>query len=104
VCKLTGEAENGVDTIQLIREKEPDLIIIDIRIPEMNGTEVLKKIRKLKMEAKTCMLTSYPYPQYKKRYLEAGADYFLCKTDDLKDINIVFAEMLGKADTVDGIQ
>lgn len=50
------------------------------------------------------MLTSYHYPQYKKRCLEAGADYFLCKTDDLKDIKIVIAEMSGKADTPDGIQ
>lgn len=41
---VVGEVESGVDAIQLIREKEPDLIIIDIRMPEMNGTEVLKKI------------------------------------------------------------
>ncbi len=79
-------------------------ITIDIGMPEMNGIEILKKIRKLKMEVKTCMLTSYPYPQYKKRCLEAGSDYFLRKAYDLKNINIVIAEMSGKADTPDGIQ
>jgi len=78
------EAENGVEALQLIREKEPDLAILDIRMPEMNGIEVLKRIRELKMKVKVCILTNYPYPQYKKRCLEAGADYFLSKTDDFE--------------------
>ena len=91
---VAGEAENGEDALQLIREKDPDLAIIDIRMPEMNGIEVLKKIRELKMKVKICILTSYPYPQYKKRCFEAGADYFLSKTEDFEKINIVINNML----------
>jgi YesN/AraC family two-component response regulator len=89
------EAENGVDALQLIRENEPDLAILDIRMPEMNGIEVLKKIRKLKMKTKVCMLTNYPYPQYKKRCLETGADYFLSKTEEFEDIKIVITDLKG---------
>jgi len=93
---VVGEAENGVDALKLIREKEPDLAIIDIRMPEMNGIEVLKRIRELKMKVKVCILTNYPYPLYKLRCFEAGADYFLRKTEDFEDIKIVITDMLTK--------
>ena len=66
---VVGEAENGTDALKIIMEKEPDLAIIDIRMPEMNGIELLKKIRELKMNVKIIMLTNYPYPQYRKRCL-----------------------------------
>jgi DNA-binding NarL/FixJ family response regulator len=88
------EAENGVDALQLIREKKPDLVILDIRMPEMNGIQVLKEIRKLKIKTKVCILTNYPYPQYKKRCFEAGADYFLRKTEEFEEIEIIVSDML----------
>ncbi len=88
------EAINGVDALQLIREKEPDLAILDIRMPEMNGIEVLKKIRALKMKTKVCVLTNYPYPQYRKRCMEEGADYFLSKIEDFEKIEIIVSNML----------
>ena len=92
---IVYEAENGVDALQLIREKEPDLAILDIRMPGMNGIEVLKKIRELKMKVKVCILTNYPYPQYRKRCLEAGADFFLSKTEDFEEINIIINNLKG---------
>jgi YesN/AraC family two-component response regulator len=98
------EAENGVKAWQLIREKKPDLAILDIRMPEMNGIEVLKKIRELKMTTKVCILTNYPYPQYKKKCFEAGVDYFLSKTEDFEDIEIVISDMSGETETPDGTQ
>jgi DNA-binding NarL/FixJ family response regulator len=90
---VVSEAKNGADALQIIREKEPDLAILDIRMPEMNGIELLKKIRELKMNVKIIILTNYPYPQYRKRCLETGADYFLSKTEDFEDIKIVISEM-----------
>jgi DNA-binding NarL/FixJ family response regulator len=86
---VVSEAENGADALQIIREKEPDLAILDIRMPGMNGIEVLKKTRELNIKVKICILTNYPYPQYRKRCLEAGADYFLSKTEEFEDIKIV---------------
>ena len=91
---MVYEAKNGVEALQLIMEKEPDLAILDIRMPELNGIEVLKKIRELKMKVKVCILTSYPYPQYRKRCLEAGADYFLSKIEDFEEIEIVITDMV----------
>ena len=91
---MVYEAKNGVEALQLILEKEPDLAILDIRMPEMNGIEVLKKIRELKLKVNVCILTSYPYPQYRKRCLEAGADYFLSKTEDFEQLEIVITDMV----------
>jgi DNA-binding NarL/FixJ family response regulator len=91
---VVGEAKNGVEALQLIREKEPDLAILDIRMPEMNGMEVLKIVREMKMKVKVCMLTNYAYPQYKKKCIEAGADYFLRKTEDFEEIEIIVSDML----------
>jgi YesN/AraC family two-component response regulator len=88
------EATNGAEALQIIREKEPDLVILDIRMPEMNGIAVLKKIRELKMKVKVCILTNYAYPIYKRRCFEAGADYFLRKTEDFEEIEIIVSDML----------
>ena len=88
------EAENGQDALQIIKKKQPDLAILDIRMPEMNGIEVLKKIRELKMKVKVCILTNYAYPIYKKRCLEAGADYFLSKNEDFEEIETIVRDIL----------
>lgn len=102
--EIVSETENGLQTLEELKKHNPNLAIIDIRMPEMNGIEVLKKIRELKMKVKVCILTNYPYPQYKKKCLEAGADYFLSKTEDFEDIKIVIADMLRETETNDGIK
>jgi YesN/AraC family two-component response regulator len=99
---MVYEAKNGIEALRLIKETEPDLAILDIRMPEMNGIDVLKKIRELKMKVKVCILTNYAYPIYKKRCFEAGADYFLSKTEDFEDIKIVITDMTGETETPDG--
>jgi YesN/AraC family two-component response regulator len=88
------EAENGADALSIIRQKQPDLAILDIRMPEMTGIEVLKKVRELKMDTKVCILTNYAYPIYKRRCIEAGADFFLRKTEDFEEIEIIVSNML----------
>jgi DNA-binding NarL/FixJ family response regulator len=91
------EAENGVEALQLIMEKEPDLAILDIRMPEMNGIEVLKKIREMGLRTKVCMLTNFPYKQYKDKCLEEGADYFFDKNQDIHQIlDVIFGLANGK--------
>jgi DNA-binding NarL/FixJ family response regulator len=91
---LIYEAENGVEALQLIEDKKPDLAILDIRMSEMNGIEVLKKIRELTIKVKVCILTNYSYPQYKRKCFEAGADYFLSKTEDFEDIKNIISELV----------
>ncbi len=102
LCKLlTGfnerieiyEAENGRLAMELICAENPDLVILDIRMPEMNGIEVLKKIRELKMQTKVCMLTNFPFPQYKKKCFEMGANYFLDKNMEFEKIQDILYKL-----------
>jgi DNA-binding NarL/FixJ family response regulator len=90
------EAKNGLEALLLIKEVKPDLVILDIRMPEMNGIDVLKKIREMKLQVKVCILTNYSYPQYKLKCFEAGADYFLSKNEDFEDIKDVITGILNE--------
>ena len=85
--QIVGEANNGMEALQLALEKEPDLIILDIRMPLMNGIEVLKKLKAHGSKTIVCILTSYSYAQYKSKCLALGSDYYFSKSDDFEMIN-----------------
>jgi len=90
---IIGEAENGLEALKLIMEKAPDLAILDIRMPQMNGIEVLKKIREMGLNSKVCMLTNYPYKQYRERCFAEGANYFFDKNLAIEELKEVIATL-----------
>ena len=92
--QIVGEPENGLEALKLVNEKDPDMMILDIRMPLMNGIQVLKKLKALGSKTIVCILTSYPYPQYKKKCLSLGADYFFNKSDGFEKINMVIEKLL----------
>jgi|WetSurMetagenome_2_1015567.scaffolds.fasta_scaffold00014_36 DNA-binding NarL/FixJ family response regulator len=83
---MVFEAENGDDAIQSIRENKPDLVILDIRMPGMNGIEVLKRIKEDNTKIIVCILTNYPFQQYRQKCIELGADYFFDKNLEFEKI------------------
>jgi DNA-binding NarL/FixJ family response regulator len=91
--KIVGEVDNGADALRLFFEKEPDLVILDIRMPEINGIEVLKRIRKMKSETCVCILTNYPYKQYREKCIEEGVDFFLSKSENFEELGIIIHEL-----------
>ncbi len=87
--EVIGQAEDGIEAVKSILTLSPDVVILDIRMPGKGGIEVLKEVKKHKPSTVIIILTNYPYPQYKKKCLEAGADFFLDKSvdfDQLPDI------------------
>lgn len=75
---VVGEAENGKKAIQLIKELEPDIVILDIKMPVMNGVEVIKEVNKESYQPAFIVLSSYDDFDYVKQALILGAkDYFL---------------------------
>lgn len=81
-----GEAENAREAIEHIRQQGPDVVILDIRMPGGNGIDVLREIKKRNRLPVIIMLTNFPYSQYRKRCMDAGADYFFDKSREFEKV------------------
>lgn len=87
------EAENGRQALDAISEHHPDVVILDIRMPNGNGVEVLKKVRENLSSIVFIMFTNYPHDPYKKKCMELGADYFLEKSSETERILQIINEL-----------
>jgi len=83
---IVGETDNGADALQLARDHLPDLIVLDISIPKMDGLEVLNRIVDLKLPSKVLVLTSRPAASYAMRCIKAGAAGYVSKAEDLNEM------------------
>ncbi|MEI8174309.1 MAG: response regulator transcription factor [Deltaproteobacteria bacterium] len=90
---VVGEAHNADEAVTAITGLKPDVVILDIRLPGKSGIEVLKDIRDKKLPIRVIMLTNYPYPQYRKKCEELGADYFFDKVTEIEEIPKVIEEL-----------
>ncbi len=84
--KFTLQAFNYTEAVTLYKAVKPDVIILDINLPDKNGIEVLKTIRGLGGKEKILVLTNYANDFYKNECMEHGADYFLDKSRDFESI------------------
>jgi DNA-binding NarL/FixJ family response regulator len=91
--EIVGQAHNAPEAITSIAESNPDVVILDIRLPGKSGIEVLKDIKDKKLPIRVIMLTNYPYPQYRKKCEELGADYFFDKVTEIEEIPIVIEKL-----------
>ena len=74
----------------------PDVIILDIRLPGENGIKILEKIKNSKSETIVIMLTNFPYPNYKVKCMALGADYFLDKSTEFELVEKILEEIVKK--------
>jgi len=84
--KVVGEAGNSIEAIACVKNLQPDLVILDIKMPGDTGIEVLRKLKINYPSLKIIMLTNYPLPQYKAKCIEYGADHFLNKSDEFEKL------------------
>lgn len=90
---LIGEATNVQDSIKKINELKPNAVILDICMPGGSGIDVLREIKKSRNSPIVIVLTNYPFPQYRKICLDAGADYFFDKSNDFYRIVDIFKNL-----------
>ncbi len=76
---VTGEAQNGAELLNLIREKPADVVVLDIAMPGRNGLETLKDIKRLHPHLPVIMLSMHPEDQYAVRAIRAGAAGYMTK-------------------------
>jgi len=83
---VVGEAGNGREAVEMAKTLKPDVILMDISMPELNGIEATKEIKAFQPEAKILILTAYDYEQYIFPLLEAGAAGYLLKDISSKEL------------------
>ncbi|HAB01848.1 MAG TPA: DNA-binding response regulator [Pseudomonas sp.] len=84
--KVVGETDNGVDAMQLIREAQPDLVILDISIPRLDGLEVLARFHAMDLPLKILILTAQAPALFAVRCMHSGAAGYVCKEEDLSEL------------------
>jgi DNA-binding NarL/FixJ family response regulator len=77
--KIVGEASNGLEAVEQARELSPDVILMDLRMPEMDGVEAITRIKEAKPEVKFIILTTYSDDEYIFKGIAAGARAYLLK-------------------------
>lgn len=94
--EVVGQTDNGIDAVRLARELSPDLMILDISIPGLDGLEVIARVKAMKLPLKILILTSQQADYFSLRCMKAGAVGYVSKTDDLCELSkAVHAVMSG---------
>ncbi|MHC2599170.1 two-component system response regulator EvgA [Kluyvera sp. 1366] len=80
---VVGETNNGIDAIQMARQLQPDVILLDIGLPKVDGFQVIDRLRNETQQIKILVLTSQGTSHFALRCQRAGANGFVTKTEDL---------------------
>lgn len=83
---VVGQAEDAPGSLDAIRRTQPDVVILDIRMPRGSGIEVLCGLKKMTPAPAVIMLTNFAYEQYRTKCEAAGADFFLDKSTEFDQI------------------
>lgn len=92
---VAGEAENGLDAVKLFRKSRPNVMLLDISLPDRNGIEVLKQIKQDKPELAVLMLSMHREDQYAIRALKAGASGYLTKQSAPRELVNAIRQVAG---------
>jgi DNA-binding NarL/FixJ family response regulator len=77
--EVVGEASNGLEAVEEVRTKDPDVVLIDINMPKLNGVEATRLLKKEKCRAKIIALTIYDDREYLLELLKIGVSGYLLK-------------------------
>jgi DNA-binding NarL/FixJ family response regulator len=77
--EIVGNARNGKEAISKAKELKPDIILMDVRMPEMNGFKSTSSIKQIMPEVKVIILTIYDIDEYRKAAITSGASGFVVK-------------------------
>ncbi len=94
---VVAQAENGAVALELIAQYQPDIVLTDVEMPEMNGIELIEKLASSQSSIRTMVMTTFAKAGYIKRALNAGVNAFILKEAPSEYlINAVNSVMGGK--------
>jgi DNA-binding NarL/FixJ family response regulator len=83
---VIGEASNGVEFLELLNHQKPDLVLMDIDMPAMNGIEATQEALKLMPDLKIIALTMFGDEEYYNKMVESGVKGFILKTGGIHEL------------------
>ena len=91
--EVVGHAETAADAIVGVLAAKPDVVVLDIKLKAGSGIEVLRTIKRRIAEPAVIMLTNYATDVYRTKCLQAGAEYFLDKTNEFEQLRPIIDEL-----------
>lgn len=86
-AEVIGEASNGIEMLELAQQHKPDVVVMDIKMPELDGIEASKKLKKLQPNVKIVVLSMFGDEENFRNMLEIGVDSFLLKNAEIKELD-----------------
>jgi DNA-binding NarL/FixJ family response regulator len=87
------QAKDPLEAISSFRKVNHDVVILDIRMSGGSGIDVLRKIKRITHPPVVIVLTNYPYPQYRRKCIDTGADYFFDKSTEFDKVTKVLTQL-----------
>jgi DNA-binding NarL/FixJ family response regulator len=84
--EVVGEAGTGREALALVKEHSPDIVIMDVVMPDMNGVEATKQIKKIAPDASVIVLSAYSDKKLVAQMLKAGASGYLLKKTNFEEL------------------
>lgn len=93
---VVGEAENGEEAVRLDQELKPEIILMDIAMPKVDGLEATRQIKALRPEAKVIIVTIHDEEAYRRLAKKWGADGFVLKKNLTADLRSAMGRFYAK--------
>lgn len=99
--EVIGVAYNGQECLHLLQDKSPDVLVLDIIMPHLDGLAVLEKLRMMdKQQPNVIMLTAFGQEDVTKKAVDLGASYFVLKPFDMENLTSHIRQVSGKPSAV----
>ena len=92
--EIVGEAADGLEAVQKAREYQPDLVVLDLNLPELNGIEVAQRIRLCSPHSRILLLTANKDSELALCAFDAGVLGYVLKIDAVRDLPVAAKEVL----------
>ncbi len=94
IATVIGEASNGIEFIELISKMKPDIVLMDIDMPHMNGLDATEKAIKLIPELKIIVFSMFSDEEYYHKMIERGVKGFILKTSGINELENAIHEVM----------
>jgi DNA-binding NarL/FixJ family response regulator len=93
--EIVGRAHTGGDGLKLAEEQQPDLVLVDFSMPDMNGAVVTRKLKARAAPPKVVVMSFHAEPEYRDMAMDAGADAYLVKSDLYQELMPLLRRIAG---------